>query len=155
MTWAFSESACKSLASQVYETLGALAGELDASLNPHRFAMGQLGVNAMGWTKTPYNMEAFRLWSALMSRPPVESSTLHHLAIMHHARLSIGRPPTIRPRPMRTGKRQWVTGTVFPKSTRSGTKSRRLLAAIQNGMPSMRCGELAPLNLAGPLRHRF
>ena len=86
MTWAFSESACKSLASQVYETLGALAGELDASLNPHRFAMGQLGVNAMGWTKTPYNMEAFRLWSALMSRPPVESSTLHHLAIMHHAR---------------------------------------------------------------------
>ncbi len=75
------------LAQKLDELLQALSGELDASMNPHRIALRQLGINRDGWTLEPYNDEAFKIWSKLLQRNGDEDiETLHHMAIMHHAR---------------------------------------------------------------------
>lgn len=74
------------LVRQVDAQLTALVGELDVSQNPHRMALRYLGIDGMGWTKQPYSDESFRIWSDLAQRDGNDFETLHHLAIMHHAR---------------------------------------------------------------------
>ncbi|MBI2298163.1 MAG: hypothetical protein HYU66_04295 [Armatimonadetes bacterium] len=77
--------------------LAAIEGELDAAENPHRRALRELGVNALGWTEHAYSDEAFAIWAELLDRIPDDLETLHHLAIMHHAR-AIDREASADPR---------------------------------------------------------
>ena len=85
------EAACttlarRKLATEVDGLLTVLAGELEVANNPHQLARRALGVTPEGWTKVPYNKEAFRAWSDLLRRNPHDVDAMHHLAIMHHAR---------------------------------------------------------------------
>ena len=73
-------------AREVNELLAELKATLDTSMSPQRVAMRQLGVDGMGWTSTIYADDAFKLWSDMLRRNPHDLETLHHLAIMHHAR---------------------------------------------------------------------
>jgi len=85
------------LAAKVNELLAALAGELEVASHPQHLARQSLGVSGMGFTKVAYNDEAFRAWAELHRRDPGDLSTVHHLAIMHHARafdLEAGPEPT-------------------------------------------------------------
>src|SRR5882757_4834378 len=85
------------VARQIDELLGLIAGELDAVIDPHELALRQLGIDASGWTKFPYQPEAFKIWDEILRRTPDDVETLHHLAIMHHARafdLEIGTEPS-------------------------------------------------------------
>ncbi len=74
------------LATQVDELLQSITGELSAAVNPHRLALRSLGIDGMGWTKVPHSAEAFKIWSEELRRQPEDIETLHHLAIMYHAR---------------------------------------------------------------------
>lgn len=74
------------VAREVNDVLTELKSSLDTSLSPHRLALRKLGTDGMGWSNTPYNDDAFRLWSDMLRRNPDDLETLHHLAIMHHAR---------------------------------------------------------------------
>jgi len=66
--------------------LEAFSSALLNSMNPHRVALRHLGVDAMGHVSTPYHDEAWKVWSAQLGRGADEVETLHHLALMHHAR---------------------------------------------------------------------
>jgi hypothetical protein len=68
------------------DALRAMNSELDTAANPQRLALRSLGVDALGWTRTPYNDEAFKAWTDLLRLSPRDIETIHHLAIMHHAR---------------------------------------------------------------------
>ena len=75
-----------SLVKEVDGLLEELSSQLAASLNPHRLAIQSLGIREYGWIETPYGDEAFKTWSQLLRQNPDGIDTLHHLAIMHHAR---------------------------------------------------------------------
>ncbi len=80
-------SACAAQAARVLALLETLEAELDTAANPHRVGLRQLGLSGeLGWVTRPYEAAAFETWSALQRRQPKDLETLHHLAIMHHAR---------------------------------------------------------------------
>ena len=75
------------LAEKVMGKLAELHGELDSAMNPHRLALRHLGPSdRMGWLSAVYHDEPFRAWQKLLQSSPGDLETLHHLAIMHHAR---------------------------------------------------------------------
>lgn len=75
------------IATEVADILEQLSAELRVTNNPHVVARRSLGgIDRYGWTKVPYSAEAFRTWKALHERSPEDIETIHHLAIMHHAR---------------------------------------------------------------------
>ena len=75
------------LAATVLAKLEVLHGALEAAVNPHRLALRHLGmVDVFSGTKVPYNDDAFTIWNDLCRRNPDDWESLHHLAIMHHAR---------------------------------------------------------------------
>jgi tetratricopeptide (TPR) repeat protein len=75
-----------SLVKKIDGLLEELSSQLAVSVNPHRLAIQSLGVREYGWIETPYGDEAFQTWSELLRQNPDDIDTLHHLAIMHHAR---------------------------------------------------------------------
>lgn len=66
--------------------LRELRGELQVRSHPGRQAYLRLRPNRYGWTEEPYHDEAFRIWEGLLRKFPRDHQTLHHLAIMYHAR---------------------------------------------------------------------
>jgi len=86
------------LASRVNQLLDVLSGELTLVNSPHVTARRSLGISGQyGWTKRPYGREAFRIWEEAHRQDPEDVETMHHLAIMHHARafdLESGREPS-------------------------------------------------------------
>jgi tetratricopeptide (TPR) repeat protein len=96
-------------AREVNDVLTELKAALDTSLSPHRAALRQLGVDGMGWTSTAYSDEAFKLWSDMLRRSPGDLETLHHLAIMHHAR-AIDREAGKRPS---ESDADWTTALMY------------------------------------------
>lgn len=64
--------------------------ELDAELKvrdrPERRAWNALEPNRNGWPSRVHDDQALKLWHAALRRFPDDLGTLHHLAIMHHAR---------------------------------------------------------------------
>lgn len=81
-----SDSSIATTVREVNDILVELKAALDISMSPQRVALRQLGMDGMGWTGTVYHDEAFRIWSDVLRRNPDDVETLHHLAIMHHAR---------------------------------------------------------------------
>jgi len=81
-----SDCALAATAREVSDVLTELNGALDTSVSPHRAALRQLGVDGMGWTSAAYGDDALKLWSDVLRRNPADLETLHHLAIVHHAR---------------------------------------------------------------------
>ena len=63
-----------------------LRAELQVQHQPERRARATLKPNRHGWTEEPYADEAFRIWEDTLGRFPQDLQTVHHLAIMHHAR---------------------------------------------------------------------
>lgn len=75
------------LASSVLELLKDLHGHLDASMDPERRALRALNLDPrLGWTKLAYTEEAFDIWYKFLKQDSRDYRTIHHLAIMHHAR---------------------------------------------------------------------
>lgn len=65
--------------------------------NPDRIALAELGMEPMGWTRLAYCPKAFDIWCRQLELLPDDPLTLHHMAIMHHARafdLEAGPKPT-------------------------------------------------------------
>lgn len=77
---------CSVVAGRVVSALESLQGFLDASMDPERMAMRHLGVDRMGSVRMAYCKEAFDLWAKVLKKDPNDINTIHHLAIMHHAR---------------------------------------------------------------------
>ena len=73
-------------ARQVDTLLGDAMVELRAAADPRAQARRKLGLDAMGWARVPYNSEALAAWHEILRRNPDDGESLHHLAIMHHAR---------------------------------------------------------------------
>jgi tetratricopeptide (TPR) repeat protein len=73
-------------AAEVSGLMTQLRGLLDASMDPDRMALRYLGVDRMGWTQQVYCEDAFKVWSDQLKREPGRFQTIHHLAIMYHAR---------------------------------------------------------------------
>ncbi len=75
---------------ELRELLEQLRDELRVDANPDRQARVLLVPNRYGWTAEPYHPDAFRLWDQLArhadSGPSTRVTSLHHLAIMYHAR---------------------------------------------------------------------
>lgn len=71
---------------QLLDLLQELRAELQVHNNPERQARARLKPNRQGWTEAAYADEAFRIWEGLLRQFPNDLTTLHHLAIMHHAR---------------------------------------------------------------------
>src|SRR5207253_3008492 len=53
---------------------------------PERLALSDLGLTKDGAVITPYNDQAFQVWYDDLRSAPGNLRTLHHVAIMHHAR---------------------------------------------------------------------
>jgi tetratricopeptide (TPR) repeat protein len=75
-----------------------LLAELQVQNNPDRRALAQLKLRpgSFGWTETPYHAKAFEIWENLLRKGTDDAQTLHHLAIMYHARafdLEVGDEP--------------------------------------------------------------
>lgn len=66
--------------------LRELRGELQVRSRPGRQAYLRLRPNRYGWTEEPYHDDAFGIWEGLLRRFPGDYQTMHHLAIMYHAR---------------------------------------------------------------------
>jgi tetratricopeptide (TPR) repeat protein len=81
----------------VYELVEEMLGHLEITQNPEWQAYRSLvGQNRYGWTEVPYNDRAFKIWGDSLRRNHEDITTLHHLAIMHHARafdLEMGSEP--------------------------------------------------------------
>ncbi|HYH67190.1 MAG TPA: hypothetical protein VD866_21015 [Urbifossiella sp.] len=73
-------------AREVDDLLKALSSELDTAQNPNRLGLRALKVDAVGFVKTPYHADAFKIWADVHRRAPNDLEARHHLAIMHHAR---------------------------------------------------------------------
>ncbi len=87
----------QAVARGVVDTLNSLEGYLTTSINPNRVALADLGIEPMGWTKLAHSPKAFEIWKKQHKIEPGDHLTLHHLAIMHHARafdLEMGRNAT-------------------------------------------------------------
>jgi len=73
-----------------HERLVTLLGELRAELtvqdNPERRAIACLQPRPSGAVAELYAKEAFRIWEEMHRQLPDDLRTVHHLAIMHHAR---------------------------------------------------------------------
>ncbi len=74
------------LAQKIDETLQAMQGELDASMNPHRTALRALKSTRFGWTELAYSPDALRAISDLLRKDPSDLEAVHRMAIMRHAR---------------------------------------------------------------------
>ncbi len=74
------------VARNVIETLDSLESYLTSAMNPNRRALADLGLETMGWTKQAYSPKAFEIWQKQHQLEPDDSLTIHHMAIMHHAR---------------------------------------------------------------------
>lgn len=66
--------------------LEELRAELRVRDRPERRAWTSLEPTKNGWTTRPYDDRAFGLWKEVERRFPSDLHTVHHLAIMHHAR---------------------------------------------------------------------
>jgi tetratricopeptide (TPR) repeat protein len=73
-------------AARLDSLLASLQGELDAANNPHRVALGHLGINLEGWTAKAYENMPFTIWSRVLDLDADDVDSRHHLAIMLHAR---------------------------------------------------------------------
>lgn len=71
---------------ELLRRLDELGAELKVRDRPERRAWTALGPTRNGWTARPYDDQAFRLWKEVLRRFPDDLSSVHHLAIMHHAR---------------------------------------------------------------------
>jgi len=86
----------RAIAEGVMDTLNSLESYLTSSMNPNRVALADLGMEPMGWTNVAHSPKAFEIWQKQHKLEPDEPLTLHHLAIMHHARafdLEFGNSP--------------------------------------------------------------
>ena len=87
----------RAMAAEVVATLGSLESYLSTSLNPDRVALADLRMGNMGWTELTHSPKAFEIWYRQHELDHTDSLTMHHLAIMHHARafdLEMARKPT-------------------------------------------------------------
>ena len=66
--------------------IGELARELDSSRSADRQALRSLGISKDGATEHAYSDKAFEIWQRKHKRDVNDLETIHHLAIMHHAR---------------------------------------------------------------------
>ncbi len=66
--------------------LGELARELDSARSADRQALRSLGISKDGATERAYSDRAFEIWQRKHNRDAADLETIHHLAIMHHAR---------------------------------------------------------------------
>jgi len=73
-------------ARQIDALLGEAMVELRAAADPRTQARRKLGFDANGWARAPYNAAALAAWQEMLQRSPDDTESLHHLAIMHHAR---------------------------------------------------------------------
>jgi tetratricopeptide (TPR) repeat protein len=71
---------------ELLSRLDELGAELKVQDRPERRAWNRLGPTRSGWTTQPYDDQAFELWTNVLRRFPDDLHTVHHLAIMHHAR---------------------------------------------------------------------
>ena len=71
---------------QLLELLEQLRAELQVRDNPERRGRAKLKPNRYGWTQEPYTDEAFQIWEDASRQAPDDIHTMHHLAIMYHAR---------------------------------------------------------------------
>ena len=97
MTTKATQIDARACASAVMAALGDLQGYLNASLNPDRIALADLEMEPMGWTKRVHSKRAFEIWKKQLELFGDDPPTLHHMAIMHHARaleLEAGQKPT-------------------------------------------------------------
>lgn len=70
----------------VMAALNDLQGYLTTAVNPDRIALADLKMEPMGWTQHVYSQKAFDIWQGQLKLFPDDPLTLHHMAIMHHAR---------------------------------------------------------------------
>ncbi|MBT4967822.1 MAG: hypothetical protein HOM80_02330, partial [Bacteroidetes bacterium] len=68
--------------------LNGIETEIDSTLSNNNRAMQTLGVDRAsgGWCELFYSNEAEELWNKQLKTTPDDQETLHHLAILHHAR---------------------------------------------------------------------
>ncbi len=71
---------------ELLRRLDELRAELKVQDRPERRAWNRLEPTRNGWTTRLYDDQAFLLWKDLLRRFPDDLRTVHHLAIMHHAR---------------------------------------------------------------------
>ena len=73
---------------QLTTLLDDLRTELNVASNPERQALAQLKLvpRGGGAAELPYADEPFKIWEDLHRQFPEDSRTVHHLAIMYHAR---------------------------------------------------------------------
>lgn len=76
----------KDTAAALLEVLTGLEAEFDASLSPSNRAMQSLGVDRNGSCRDLYSNEAEELWAKQLTLHAKDPDTMHHLAILHHAR---------------------------------------------------------------------
>lgn len=74
------------VAQQLLRALDRLALELDAAPITPTGAFELLGPGMLGWTERVYCDEAFAAWQQLLAANPDDHATLHHMAILYHAR---------------------------------------------------------------------
>ncbi|GAA1298312.1 hypothetical protein [Saccharothrix xinjiangensis] len=73
-------------ADELLRRLDELGAELKVRDRPERRAWNRLEPTRSGWTRRLYDDQAFLLWKDVLRRFPDDLRTVHHLAIMHHAR---------------------------------------------------------------------
>ncbi len=71
---------------ELVDLLNELRAELQVHNRPERRAYANLDANRYWWPAEPYAEEAFPIWEGLAAESPEDLNSLHHLAIMHHAR---------------------------------------------------------------------
>jgi tetratricopeptide (TPR) repeat protein len=85
------------VAGELTKILRDIETEMITTLNLNYRAMQTLGVEENGWCSKFYSKEAEELWADQLSKHPEDPETIHHLAILHHARafdLEYGSDPT-------------------------------------------------------------
>lgn len=82
-------------ATRMAELVRELRSELEVHNNPERQAFSHLHPSPSGCPQEPYADEAFQIWESLLRRAPDDLRTVHHLAVMYHARAFDGeaKPP--------------------------------------------------------------
>lgn len=93
------------------ELLTDFEQQLDASMSPHRLALGDLGMDRNGFVPRPYSNTAVRHWRQVLQKDPDDVVARHHLAIAAHARaidLEHSEDPTRSDRSWKEALEHWV-----------------------------------------------
>lgn len=73
-------------ADKLSDVLNGIESELDASLSINNKAVQALGINRFGYCSEIYCEQAENLWLKQWNNHPDDPETLHHLAVLYHAR---------------------------------------------------------------------